>query len=70
MYANYDTITTTRTIPDHVPPLLFRTQPRLARGGRADFLPWIERITHSVCQELSGDIPYPAVFNSCKMGYR
>lgn len=32
--------------------------------------PWIDRLTHHACQDMSSQIPYPAVFNSCKTGYR
>ncbi|CAM9096723.1 unnamed protein product [Hapterophycus canaliculatus] len=44
----------------------------LANGGDEDgYLHlWLDRLTQSSCQEMSGHIPYPAVFNSCKTGYR
>lgn len=32
--------------------------------------PWIDRLTHDACRDMSSDVPYPAVVNSCKAGYR
>ncbi|CAN0546105.1 unnamed protein product [Ectocarpus sp. 12 AP-2014] len=42
----------------------------LAGGEEGHLSPRIERLTQSSCQDMSSHIPYPAVFNSCKTGYR